>query len=156
MLNLETFKRQVKYSLLPDGTATDMVMQTGGRYGDQTDYAFMSHMGIWVENFGLPAVINECLMQSYDGTIRLFPNWTMDKDAEFHNLRAAGAFLVSAILKDGKVKEIRIYSEVGTKLKMILPWGKGATMKNNKGTTRLSSNEVEINTSKGEVLLFTP
>jgi hypothetical protein len=156
MLNLETFKRQVKYSLLPDGTATDMVMQTGGRYGDQTDYAFMSHMGIWVENFGLPAVINECLMQSYDGTIRLFPNWTMDKDAEFHNLRAAGAFLVSAILKDGKVKEIRIYSEVGTKLKMILPWGKGATMKNNNGTTRLSSNEVEINTSKREVLLFTP
>jgi len=35
-----------------------------------------------------------------------------------------------------------------------LPWENGATMKNNNGTTRLSSNKVEINTTKGEVLLF--
>ena len=78
----------------------------------------------------------------------------MEKDAEFYNLRAAGAFLVSAILKDGKVQEIKISSEVGSPLKMILPWKDGATMKNNKGTTKLSSNKVEINTEKGEVLLF--
>jgi hypothetical protein len=39
---------------------------------------------------------------------------------------------------------------------MILPWANGATMKNNKGTIKLSSNKVEINTSNGEVLLFRP
>jgi len=156
LLDIERFKRQVKYSLLPNGTATDMAMQTGGRYNDLTSYNYMSKMGIWFENFALPVVVNECLMQSYDGTIRFFPNWPMNKDAEFQNLRAVGAFLVSATLKDGKVKEIKIISEAGTKLKMILPWANGATMKNNKGTTKLSSNKVEINTSNGEVLLFRP
>ena len=154
MLDLERFKRQVNYCLLPNGTTSDRVMQVHGRYGDMTDYGYMDKLGIWFENFALPAVVNECIMQSYNGTIILFPNWPMEKDAEFHNLRAAGAFLVSAILKDGKVKEIRIYSEAGAPLKMILPWKNGATMKNNNGTTRLSSNQVEINTTKGEVLLF--
>ena len=102
MLNLERFKRQVKYCLLPDGTATDMVMQTGGRYSDMTNFAFMANMGIWFENFGLPVVINECLMQSYDGTIRLFPNWPMDKDAEFHNPKVGG----SSPLPDTKLKSL--------------------------------------------------
>ncbi|MEO9005348.1 MAG: hypothetical protein ABI288_11460 [Ginsengibacter sp.] len=156
MLNIEKFKRQVKYSLLPNGTATDMVMQTGGRYSDMTHFNFMANMGIWFENFALPVVINECLMQSYDGIIRLFPNWPINKDAEFHNLRAVGAFLISATLKEGRVKEIKIFSETGTPLKMILPWKSGAIMKNQKGTTRLISEVVEMNTSKGEVLLFTP
>ena len=94
MLDLERFKRQVSYSLLPNGTATDMVMQTGGRYSETGNFGFMANMGIWFENFGLPVVINECLMQSYDGTIRLFPNWPKNKDAAFYDLRAVGAFLV--------------------------------------------------------------
>jgi hypothetical protein len=44
-----------------------------GRYRDSTDFNYMSRMGIWIENFSLPAVLNECLMQSYTGVIRLFP-----------------------------------------------------------------------------------
>jgi len=67
-------------------------------------------MGVWFENFALPAVVNECLMQSYNGTIRLSPNWPSDKDAAFHNLRAAGAFLVSATLEKGKVTGVEIIS----------------------------------------------
>ncbi|MCW3109182.1 MAG: hypothetical protein JWQ09_3688, partial [Segetibacter sp.] len=108
MLDLDQFKRQINYCLLPNGTATDLVMQTKGRYGDQSDFNYMSRMGIWFENFALPAVINECLMQSYNGTIRLFPNWPKDKDASFHNLRGAGAFLVSATQKSGVVQEVKI------------------------------------------------
>ena len=52
----------------------------------------MRNMGIWFENFGLPVVINECLLQSYDGALRLFPNWPLDRAAEFRTLRAVGAF----------------------------------------------------------------
>ncbi|MCF6357494.1 MAG: glycoside hydrolase family 95 protein [Draconibacterium sp.] len=117
MLDIERFKRQINYCLMPNGTAADMVMQVHGRYNDRSNYGFMKRMGIWFENFALPAVVNECLMQSYDGTIRLFPNWPLKKDAEFYNLRAVGAFLVSATLKDGRVQEIRIYSEAGALLK---------------------------------------
>lgn len=82
----------------------------------------MDKMGIWFENFALPVVVNECLMQSYDGTIRLFPNWPMDKDAEFFNLRAAGAFLVSSELKNGKVTKVEITSDNGGIIKMVNPF----------------------------------
>jgi alpha-L-fucosidase 2 len=154
MLDLERFKRQIDYCLLPNGTASNRVMQVHGRYSDMTKYGFMDNMGIWFENFALPAVINECMMQSYSGTIRLFPNWPMDKDAEFHNLRAAGAFLVSASLKGGKVDEIKITSEAGGLLKIILPWEGGGTMFNRDGKKVLPSNLVNIKTVKGEKITF--
>ena len=156
MLDLERFKRQVNYCLLPNGTAALMAMQVHGRYNDLTNYGFMDNMGIWLENFSLPAVVNECLMQSYDGTIRFFPNWPIDKDAEFHNLRAAGAFLVSASLKNSKVNEIEIISEAGGLLKVILPWSSGSRIKTKKGIQTSKSPMVEINTEKGEIVLFKP
>jgi hypothetical protein len=116
----------------------------------------MDKMGIWFGNFALPVVVNECLMQSYDGTIRLFPNWPMDKDAEFQNLRAVGAFLVSASLKNGKIIEIKVISEVGGKLKMILPWVKGSVVSISGGKKIVSSPSVEMFTVKGETIVFRP
>lgn len=155
MLDLERFKRQINYSLMPNGTASDRVMQVHGRYRDQSNYGFMDRMGVWFENFALPVVINECLMQGYNGTIRLFPNWPIDRNAAFYNLRAAGAFLVSASVKDGKVSNIEILSEAGSPLKIILPW-KNGTMQNDKGVTQITSNKFETDTEKGEKLIFTP
>lgn len=155
MLDLERFKRQVNYCLLPNGTTSDRVMQVHGRYSDTTPYGYMDKMGIWFENFALPVVVNECLMQSYNGTIRLFPNWPMEKDAEFHHLRAVGAFLVSATLKNGKVEEIRVTSEAGGVLKMILPWPNGGTVASTSaGKKSLSSSSVELQTTKGETIVF--
>ena len=72
LLDLEAFKRQIRYCLLPNGTCTDRLLEINGRYNDFTDFDFMAPMGIWFENFALPVVINECLMQSYHGEIRLF------------------------------------------------------------------------------------
>lgn len=138
---------------MPNGTASDRVMQVHGRYQDHSNYGFMDRMGVWFENFALPVVINECLMQSYNGIIRFFPNWPMDKNAEFYNLRAAGAFLVNASLKEGKVSKIEIFSEVGSTLKMILPWKK-CRITNSEGTKTLNSNKIEINTKKDEQLIF--
>jgi alpha-L-fucosidase 2 len=156
LLDLEKFKRQINYCLLPNGTAADLAMQVHGRYNDTMNYAFMQRMGIWFENFSLPVVINECLMQSYDGTIRLFPNWPAGKDAEFHNLRAAGAFLVSAEMNNGKVTGIEIISEVGSQLRMILPWETGGTVTSRNGKSRLKSGVVEMETEKSERLIFRP
>lgn len=131
-------------------------MQVHGRYNDTTPYGYMDKMGIWFENFALPVVVNECLMQSYDGTIRLFPNWPMEKDAEFHNLRAAGAFLVNAALKNGKVNEIKVTSEVGGELKMILPWANGNTVSSQSGKKKLTSPTVKMPMQKGETIVFQP
>jgi len=154
MLDLERFKRQVNYCLLPNGTASDRAMQVNGRYNDMTNYGYMDNMGIWFENFALPVVINECMMQSYNGTIQLFPNWPMDKDAEFQNLRAAGAFLVNASLKGGKVEKIKIVSEAGGLLKIILPWKGGGTITYRDGRKPITSTEVTMKTVKGEEIIF--
>ena len=61
----------------------------------------------------VPATINEMLMQSYEGVIRLFPCWDKKSDASFENLRADGAFLVSAENKGGKLIALKIKSLKG-------------------------------------------
>jgi hypothetical protein len=126
MLDLDLFKRAVRYCTLPNGTSADYTLQVHGRYSDHTHPKWMGKMGIWFENFGLPAVINECLMQSYNGTIRLFPNWTAEKDAAFKTLRAAGGFLVSSSIQDGVVEEISIICENDNELQLYNPWGADA------------------------------
>jgi hypothetical protein len=154
-LDIEAFKRHVRYSLLPNGTATDMVMQTHGRYGDQTDFAYMADMGIWFENFALPAVVNECLLQSYNGTLRLFPNWPKTTDATFQTLRAAGAFLVTATQHNGHVEYVRVFSEKGNDLRILLPWGpKGFFHKDGKKTP-ITTAELTVRTRPGELIVFT-
>lgn len=124
MLDLEAFKRQVNYATLPGGTVTDAVLQTGGRYADGADYMYMAPMGIWIENFALPAVINECLMQGYDGVIRLFPNWDRahSGDASFSTLRSRGGFLVSGAMQDGVIRPFTVESTVGGVCRFVNPW----------------------------------
>lgn len=159
MLDLEAFKRQIRYATLPNGTVTDAVLQIGGRYSDNTDYMYMGPMGIWIENFALPAVINECLMQSYDGIIRLFPNTGTMNDARFSTLRARGGFLVSASMNANNVSEFIIKSEVGGKCRFMNPWpGEVPTVNN--GTVKCVNPKGkdiwEFTTSPGETYSLSP
>ena len=72
------------------------------------------HHGGGIEHLTtVPATINEMLMQSYEGVIRLFPCWNKNSAASFENLRADGAFLVSAENKGGKVISLKIKSLKG-------------------------------------------
>jgi len=123
MLDLNWFKREVRYCLTPLGMANDRLRQTGGRYRDETGYDYMMRMGVWTENLSLPAIVNECLMQSYDGVLRLFPNTTNLGKAIFRDLRAAGAFLVSASWDGNTVVEARLKSEKGSIARIVNPWG---------------------------------
>ncbi len=151
-LDLEQFKRQVHYATLPNQTVTDAVLQVGGRYNDMTDYFYMGGMGIWFENFALPAVINECLMQSYDGVIRFFPNWPRQSDACFSTLRACGAFLVSASVRNDAVCDIRILSERGGKCEFVNPWKDSKVRimeKSGKKIGVLQGEHIAFNTKEG-------
>ena len=65
--------------------------------------------------------VNEMLLQSWDGVLRLFPVWS-GKDASFHHLRAVGAFVVSASLKSGIVTGFSIISEAGGACLLESPW----------------------------------
>ena len=122
LLDLEWFEREVRYSMTPLGVANDRLRQIGGRYSDTTDYDFMMRMGVWTENLSLPAVLNECMLQSYDGVLRLFPNTNRMGAASFRDLRAAGAFLVSAAWDGNRVTDLRIHSEKGRTIRLVWPW----------------------------------
>jgi hypothetical protein len=127
-----------------------------GRYNDFTDPYFMAGMGIWFENFGLPAVINECLIQSYNGIIRLFPNWPEEKDAQFETLRAAGGFLVSSSISGGKVEYINIISENDNTLKFYNPWNTGLNITTEGEQEYKEGQIISIELDKGQSLMILP
>ncbi len=159
MLDLKWFKREVRYSMTPLGVANDRVRQIGGRYSDDTNFDFMMRMGVWTENLSLPAVINECVLQSYDGIIRLFPNRANLGKARFHRLRAAGAFLVSASWDGKSVAEVTVRSEKGSPAKVANPWGSSAcdvqTIPGGKPVShRLNDGVIEFQTNQGESYLL--
>jgi hypothetical protein len=155
MLDLEWFKREVRYCLTPLGTAGDRVRQTGGRYRDETDFDFMMRMGVWTENLSLPAVLNECLLQSYDGVIRVFPNTAGLGPASFRHLRAAGAFLVSARWDGRRVTELVIDSEKGARLRLAIPWSANAVLVNG-ARHAVRDGKLELATRPGESYSFAP
>ena len=61
-------------------------------------------------------------MQSWDGSIRLFPRWPKERDVAFDNWRAQGAFLVSAAMKGGKVAYFKVKSEKGAPCVVLGDW----------------------------------
>lgn len=73
-------------------------------------------------NFAFAAGVQEMLLQSHTDTLRVFPAIPDDwKDVSFENLRAQGAFLVSAVKKNGKVVSVKVLSEKGKDLLMRSP-----------------------------------
>ena len=108
-----------------------------------------------IENFNtVPSTIAEMLLQSFQGEVRVFPDWPMTADARFGDLRAYGAFLVSSQLKGGTVQYVRIASEQGGPVVLVNPWsGKMLRVyRNGTDSGALGGTEVTIPTAKGDVL----
>ncbi len=94
--------------------------------GDQTKsgYSTMTYRPFTLEgNMAFAAGIQEMLLQSYAGFIEIMPavpgEW---KDVSFENLRAEGAFLVSAQKKNGRIEEVKISAEKGGDTRIMLPF----------------------------------
>jgi alpha-L-fucosidase 2 len=76
-------------------------------------------------NFAFASGIQEMLLQSHTGIIQIFPAIPADwQNVSFRNLRARGAFLVSAEKTGGEIKKIHIISEKGGKLALLNPFKK--------------------------------
>ena len=76
------------------------------------------------EKSGATQAINDMLVLSDQGVIKLFGNWLADQDASFARLRTDGAFLLSAAY-DGDRQEVTaasLYSEVGGTAIVASPW----------------------------------
>ncbi len=74
-------------------------------------------------NLGYSAALPEMMLQSHQGFLEVFPAAPKDwRDVSFENLRARGAFLVSADMRRGIVREILITSERGGRARLKNPW----------------------------------
>ena len=63
-------------------------------------------------NFAFASALQEMLLQSHTGVVRLFPAIPSDwQDVSFSTLRTYGAFLVSASMEKGEVNKVEITSE---------------------------------------------
>lgn len=103
------YRNSLRKWRLPNGTLQAMSVVHYGRIS-----------GGWTESLSCLAPLQEMLLQSWDGAIRLFPYWKKSMDVGFRNWRAQGAFLVTATWKNGAVGRVRIVSEKGED---CLVWG---------------------------------
>lgn len=101
---------------------------------------------------GVPATINEMLLQSHEGVMRLFPVWPKDRPARFGRLRTAGAFLVSGELRDGLVQPVLVESEKGRECVLQNPWpGQTALLhRNGRAAEKLAGQLLRFRTGAGE------
>ncbi len=103
--------------------------------------------------FSAAESIHNMLLDSHNGILRVFPAvpgaW---KNAAFHNLRAEGAFLVSAKRMDGKTKFVRIKSLAGEKcfLKTDLARPIHFTGPSSVALHELKNGIIELNLKAGE------
>ena len=111
-----------------------------------------------IENVSSVLGVTEMLLQSHEGVIRFFPDWPKDLDARFGTLRANGAFLVSAELKNGIVSGVKITSEKGGDCTVVNPWPdkKVTLVRNGKPAEILQGNRFTFKTSAGEKLALEP
>ena len=65
------------------------------------------------------------LMISSKGTVKLFKGIPEKQRASFKNLRAEGAFLISAAKDRDEVKAVSVFAEVGGMIKIENPWFPG-------------------------------
>ena len=106
----------------------------------------------------VPNAIQEMLLQSHEGVIRLFPVWPKDQDARFGTLRARGALLVSAQLKGGVVRGVKIVSEKGRACTVQNPWpGKTVrVIRDGKPAESVTGDRFVLKTSVGETIGLEP
>ncbi len=92
----------------------------------KTSNYFIPHGGGGIEMLSpVTSCINEMLLQGYEGVIRVFPTWPINKDAKFENLRTYGAFLISSEIKNSSISYVEITSEKGRECKLLRPWKSG-------------------------------
>lgn len=99
--------------------------------------------------------LNEMALQSHQGVVRIFPDWDTRLDCAYENLRADGAFLVSAEIKSGAFIKAKIVSEKGRPLRVVLP-AENWSAKRNGAVFHCCAADLErgIETAPGDVITF--
>lgn len=108
-------------------------------------------------NFACAQGIQEMLLQSQNGRVRIFPALPHDwKDVSFTNLRAEGALLVTARRTNGSANFVKVVAEKGGKVKMVDPFG-GRNFKSTSkgvGTVKVTDGLIEFDAKTGGKVEF--
>ena len=110
------------------------------------------HMGMESMSV-LSCAMNESLLQSHDGVIRIAP--AAGQNARF-TLHAVGGFEVSAEIRNGVPLWICVRSLNGKPCTIDVPWESGALSVNGGGPRDVAGGLVTINAASGDVILLTP
>jgi alpha-L-fucosidase 2 len=104
----------------------------------------------------VPMTVNEMLLQSYEGVIRIFPNWNHTKNAGFSKLRAYGAFVISSRLHNGRIEFVTLLSEKGRTCVMENPWpGRSVQLiRNGTKAAILSGHRFSFDTKENETIVL--
>jgi alpha-L-fucosidase 2 len=98
--------------------------------------------------------LTEMLCMSAGNVIRLFSVFPKNENAGFVNIRAWGAFLVSARLNNGVISDVIIVSEKGRKCTLINPWQNKKVLlyRNGEKAETLTGDKLNFKTSTGETI----
>ncbi|MGL4853289.1 MAG: glycosyl hydrolase family 95 catalytic domain-containing protein [Phocaeicola sp.] len=154
---LSRYDKKVENSTLM--TQRDYVFDSRSYYG-----SYAGNSGLWAKPFVqcgmepitlLGTAVNEMLLQSQEGKIRVFPALPSNRSMAF-TLMARGAFKVSSyISEDGKIPGVEIESLNGNSCRIQNPWSSGkveiVNSKGNRVTYKLDKEHViSFNTAKNE------
>lgn len=104
----------------------------------------------------MTTAMNESLLQSYDGVIRVFPAFPDNRAARF-TLHATGGFVVSAEKHGTDIQWVSIKSISGGTCRIELPWPKALVRSENDKRIRVISGKIaEIKTRQGEKITLVP
>ena len=104
----------------------------------------------------MATAMNESLLQSHEGILRLFPAFDLSKDGRF-TLHAQGGFIISSEIKSGKIVWVALKSIHGNDCSLELPWV-NATMLSNKfpKNKMMSGGVINFKTKPNEEILLLP
>lgn len=110
------------------------------------------------ENFAtVPTTICAMFLQSYQKSIRVFPNWPRNQNAAFGHLLACGDFLISSRLHNGRIAYVRITCPRGGVCRLANLWpGEAIGYHTSIGAAGLvRGSRLNLKTAPGETIVIT-
>jgi alpha-L-fucosidase 2 len=106
-------------------------------------------------NFAFASGIQEMLLQSQNGLIKIFPAIPAEwKDISFNQLRAEGAYVISAEMKDKRIVSVKIFSERGGKIKIKNPFQGNFLLNGKNGLQFVTKNNTIVYDAKKEEVII--
>jgi hypothetical protein len=101
--------------------------------------------------------LNEMLLQSFQGDIKVFPNWPGGTNAKYGDLLAYGGFAVSSSRAGGAVQYVRLVSQKGGTATVTNPWsGAVQVYRNGADAGTVSGTRLSLSTAVGETVVLAP